>query len=437
MSRAKRSTAAQLPQGAYDIVLEDQKYWHFVFKKVQPLLEDYSFERTETSLLEPAELYLTLEVPGDVMKREFLSAKIKDGHVVVRPSLRISLARAYAEHGMHALPHPLKLYGSGQVFRFDADGHIGQCHELTVQTIGDDSEVTDAELLFLAHRVLETLGLHHYNVHINTLGDQNCRPGYLRALRDFYKNRLKKVCAKCRLNFKEDVLLLLSCAEAECREALHDAPQLIDFLDEGCKNHFKRVLEFLDLAKIPYILDPYLIREMHGATRTVFEFRPEEAVPGTEPETTPKSPVAQAIIIGGRHDKLLEEIGGPRMPSAGWTMNTGAIARILKEQNANVPELGIKPKVFLIQLGEAAKRKSLLLFEDIRRAGIEIKFSLSRDSFKSQLRIASRHGVRFTLIFGQKEAIEGTVILREMETGIQETIPLEKIIEELKKRLKR
>ena len=118
-------------------------------------------------------------------------------------------------------------------------------------------------------------------------------------------------------------------------------------------------------------------------------------------------------------------------------LDLGKVVASLKERNVNVPEIGIKPKVFLVQLGEAAKRKSLLLFEDIRKAGIEIKYSLSRDNIKGQLRIAARLGVRFALIFGQKEALEQTVILREMDTGVQETIPLEKIIDELKKRLKK
>ena len=190
--------------------------------------------------------------------------------------------------------------------------------------------------------------------------------------------------------------------------------------------HFKRVLEFLDEARIPYLLSPQLVRPYDYMNRTVFEFILDTATQGSG-----------AFITGGRYDRLAELIGGPRVPAAGWALDLGKVVASLKERNVTVPEVGIKPKVFLVQLGEAAKRKSLLLFEDIRRAGIEIKYSLSRDNIKGQFRIAARLGVRFALIFGQKEALEQTVILREMDTGVQETIPLEKIIDELKKRLKK
>jgi histidyl-tRNA synthetase len=327
---------------------------------------------------------------------------------------------------MHTRPHPVKLFFSDPVYWADAgERKIRQTYHIGAETIGDASEVVDAELLFLAYKIVDSLGFHGYNIHINTLGDNNCRPAYIRALKDFYKNKLKKVCVKCRNNFKINILRLLECTDEPCRQAMQDAPQTVEFLDEECKTHFKHILEFLDSAQIPYILNPYLVRSQDYYTRTVFEFWPEEAAGGAP------------LVFGGRHDKLSDLIGGSKTPSAGWTLDLPAVISLLKEKNASVPEVGVKPKVFLVQLGEAAKRKSLLLFEDIRKSGVEIRFSLARDSIKSQLRIATRLGVKFTLIFGQKEAIEGTVILREMETGIQETIPVEKIIEELKKRLKK
>ena len=142
------------------------------------------------------------------------------------------------------------------------------------------------------------------------------------------------------------------------------------------------------------------------------------------------------MIAGGRYDKLVEILGGSKTPAAGWAMGIDRVALSLKEKNISIPDSTPKPKVFLVQLGEAAKRKSLNLYESFRRAGIETKSSIGRDSIKSQLRIANRLGVRFALIFGQKEALDGTTILREMETGVQETVPLGKIVDEVKKRLR-
>jgi len=155
---------------------------------------------------------------------------------------------------------------------------------------------------------------------------------------------------------------------------------------------------------------------------------------GINGESLPAEP-GLVVLTGGRYDRLAELLGGPKTPAAGWTLDVDSIVVRLHARNVAVPESGPRPKVFLSQLGEAAKRRSLMLFEQIRHAGIEVRYSLSRDTIKGQLRMAAKYDVRFALIFGQKEAIEGTVILREMETGIQETIPLEKIIDELKKRL--
>lgn len=413
--------------GMKDILPEEQRYYRYIFKKADALLEDYGFDRLDTPPAEPSELYLSAAGTGeDQVENQISTFKSRDGQdASFRYDGAASILRAYWENGMHTRPNPIKMFTAAPVWWTDSERKNRQDYHVNAQTIGDASEVVDAELLFLGYKVIDSIGFRDYNVHINTLGDNNCRPAYVRALKDFYKNRLKKVCAKCRNNFKINILRLLECGETECREAMKDAPQAVDFLDEECKNHFKHILEFLDAAQIPYILNPYLVRSQDYYTRTVFEFWPEEMPTGASP-----------LLYGGRHDRLSDLVGGAKMPSAGWTFDVQAAINLLKEKNANIPEVGVKPKVFLVQLGEAAKRKSLLLFEDIRKSGVEIRFSLSRDSIKSQLRIATRLGVRFTLIFGQKEAIEGTVILREMDTGIQETVPLEKIIEELKKRLK-
>ena len=420
----------QAPKGMHDVLPEDQKYWRYIIKKAESLLEDYGFEKIETPVLESTKLFLRgVGEATDIVEKEMYSFRTKGGdELTLRPEYTAGIARAYVEHGMHVRPHPLKLYAYGQLFRHEQPqkGRYRQFSQLDVETIGDSSEAIDAELLFLGYKILEGLGLKGCNVHINSIGDQVCRPAYLRALKDYYKAKAKKVCARCRARTKENILRVLDCKEEACLEVMKDAPQMMDFLDPECKNHFKHVLEFLDEAKIPYILNSHLVRGLDYYTRTVFEFLPEEST-GAQ----------SALLSGGRYDRLVETLGGNRTPAAGWALGIERIVEILKERTVSVPEIGLKPKVFLTQLGEVAKRKSLLLFEELRKAGIETKSSLGRDSIKAQLRIAHRLGVRFALIFGQKEALDGTVIVREMETGIQETIPAEKLVDELKKRFRK
>lgn len=428
--KVKKAKHFQAPKGMHDILPEDQKYWRYILKKAEGLLEDYSFEKIETPVLESTELFLRgVGESTDIVGKEIYTLKTKGGdELSLRPEGTAPTARAYIENGMQVRPHPIKLYYVESMFRHDQpqQGRYRQFHQLGVETLGDNSEAIDAELLFLAHKILESIGLHNYNVHINSIGDANCRPAYIRALKDYYKTKAKKICAQCRVRVKENILRVLDCKEEICRDVIKDAPQMMDFLDDECRLHFKHVLEFLDEAKIPYILNPHLVRGLDYYTRTVFEFVPDE-------NATSQS----SVLSGGRYDKLVETIGGPKTPAAGWAMGIERLILALKEKNVNVPEIGIKPKVFLAQLGDVAKRRSLLLFEEVRKAGIEIKSSLGRDSIKGQLRIANKLGVKFALIFGQKEAIDGTVILREMDTGVQENIPLEKIVDELKKRLKK
>lgn len=414
----------------HDILPEEQKYWRYILKKAESLAEDYGFEKIDTPVVEDTELFVKSEGQGtDLVEKEMYAFKTRGGDdLALRTEGTPGVVRAYLQNGMNVRPHPVKLYYHGPMFRHDQPqlGRYRQLHQFGVETIGDASEIIDAELIFLAYKLLDLLGLNNYNVHINSMGDNSCRPAYIRTLKDFYKNKLKKACGQCKIRYKKNILRMLDCKEETCKEASKDVPPIIDFLDENCKSHFKKVLEVLDESKIPYILNPCLVRGLDYYTRTVFEFLPDD-----------ESKPPLAVLGGGRYDRLIDFLGGSRTPAAGWAMGLERVILALKDKGASIPEIGVKPKVFLIQLGDAAKRKSLNLFENLRKAGIEVKSSLGRDSIKSQLRIAHRLGVKYTLIFGQKEALDGTIIVREMDTGIQETLLLDKVVEGMKKRLRR
>lgn len=429
MSKSKN---LQSPKGMHDILPEEQKYWRFILKKAESIIEDYGFEKIDTPVVEYTDLFLRgVGENTDIVEKEMYSFKTKGGDdLSLRPEGTAGIARSYIENGMQVRPHPVKLYYYGPMFRHDQPqaGRYRQHWQLGVETIGDSSEIVDAELIFLGYKILESLGLKNYNVHLNSLGDAQSRAVYLRALKDFYKSRLKKVCGQCKNRFKKNTLRMLDCKEESCREVSKDAPPILDFLGDDAKRHFKRLIEILDECKIPYLLDQRLVRGQDYYTHTIFEFIPE-------PEEGKDSQLA--LGGGGRYDRLIDMFGGPRTPAAGWALGLDRVVMALKQNEINVPQIGIKPKVFLAQLGDAAKKKSLTLFENLRKAGIEVKSSLGRDSIKSQLRIANRYGVKYTLIFGQKEALEGSIIIREMDTGIQETVLLEKVVDEMKKRLKK
>lgn len=419
-------------KGMHDILPADQPYWQFILKKASTILTDYGFEKIDTPIVESTSLFIrSVGEATDIIEKEMYNFKSKGGDdLSLRPENTAAVVRAYIEHGMSVMPHPVQLWYFGPMFRHDNPqaGRFRQFYQLGVESFGDDNAATDALLIFIAYKFLESLGLKNLTVKINTIGDGNCRPQYFKALKDYYRNRGKKVCNKCKNRLKTNILRLLDCQEQHCKDLGKDVPQIVDYLDDECRAHFKNVLEFLDEVKIPYLLDSHLVRGLDYYTRTVFEIWPEEKEGAEAPKW--------AICGGGRYDKLVNLLGGPKTPATGWSMGIERLVLTLKNESAMTPEHHGQPKVFITQLGELAKRKSLVLFEDFRKHGIMARASFGRDSIKSQLRIAHRLGIKYTLIIGQKEALDGTVILREIVSGVQETIPMEKTLEAVKQRLK-
>lgn len=430
MSKIKKQEV-QAPKGMHDILPADQAYWAFVSKKSKTILEDYGFDRIDTPMVEAASLFTRSVGEGtDIVDKEMYAFKTKGGEqLALRPEFTAAIVRAYIEHGMHVLPHPIQLWSLGPVFRHDNPqaGRYRQFHQLNVEMFGDETPAADAQLIFIIYRLLEGMGLKNLTVHVNSIGDASCRPQYLKALKEYYRGRDKKLCAKCQNRLKTNILRVLDCQEAQCREVGKDVPQFVDYLDEECKRHFKGVLEFLDEIKVPYLLNHRLVRGLDYYTRTVFEIWPEEK----------EGTMQLALCSGGRYDKLVQLIGGPKTPATGWAMGVERIILALKEAGITPPESHSQPKIFIAQLGEIAKRKSLMLFEEFRKTGITAKATFGRDSIKSQLKISNRLGIKYTLIMGQKEALDESIILREMDSGVQETVPLEKIVELVKTKLRK
>jgi len=459
-----KSKTIQSVKGMHDILPADQAYWQQVQKKASQLLTDYGFDRIDTPLVESTPLFLrSIGDETDIVEKELYAFKTKGGdELALRPEITAGMVRAYIEHGMQVMPQPVKLWSYGPVFRHDQPqaGRYRQFYQLDVESFGDESAVSDAESIQLALLWLESLGFKNLTIRINSIGDANCRPQYLKALRDYLKPQTKKLCVSCRNRMKKNVLRVLDCKVPTCHEVVLNAPQLVGYLDDACKAHFKQLIEFLDEIRAPYLLDPYLVRGLDYYTRTVFEILVEEEKPreakaaeavveaenlkeGEEPEKPLRIEPAEienltglALVGGGRYDGLISLLGGQKTPAVGWAAGIERIVMLLKARDINVPPARPQPKVFLAQIGELAKRKSLVLFEQLRKAGIVTSSSLGKDSIKAQLRMANRVRAKYTLIVGQKEALDHSVILREMDTGVQEFVGVDDIVEAIRKRLK-
>ncbi len=420
-------------RGMKDILFDEFKYWNLVYKKATELARIYGFKRIETPVLEAAELFeRTAGKTSDIVAKEMYVFTDKGGEkVALRPEATPGLIRAYIEHGMFNMPQPIKAFWMGPVFRHDRPqaGRYRQHNQFNLDIIGEESSVADFLIILIAYNFFKELQI-DVEIQINSLGDPECRKEYLEKLLEFYKARGKraKLCNDCKKRFIKNPLRLLDCKEEGCQELREDAPQMVDHLCDECRDHFIKVLEYLDELDLPYSLNPFLVRGLDYYTRTVFEI-----MPTSEEGETAKS--TASLGGGGRYDGLVEVMGGRPTPACGFGL--GLERTILKIKEKNIPlKKDIKGMVFMAQLGEQARRKSIVLFEELRRAGIKVRQSFTKDSLKAQLEEANRIGAKISLILGQKEVMDETIMLRDMESGTQEVIDYKKVKTEVEKRLK-
>lgn len=432
--KARKGKFISRLRGMKDILPDEYKYWNLVIKKASELSKAYGFRRLETPVLESLELFeRSSGRTSDIVTKEMFSFVDKnDDKIALRPEATPGVVRAYIEHGMFNLPQPVKLFWLGQVFRHDKPqaGRFRQFSQFNLENIGEISPVADAELIAITYYFFRELQL-EVMIQINSIGCALCRKEYLIKLESFYKERGRraKLCHDCKKRLVKNPLRLLDCQEKQCLEMASEAPQIIDSLGEDCRNHFIKVLEYLDGLDIPYNLNPTLVRGLDYYNRTVFEIWPAS---GTE--ETADSSRQSSLGGGGRYDGLIEYMGGRPTPACGFAIGMERVILKIKEKNTPLKDEE-KGDIFLAQLGDQARRKIMLLFEELRKAGFSVRQAFTKDSLKSQLEMANKIGVKYTLILGQKEVMDGTILIRDMESGIQEIIDYKKVVSEIEKRL--
>ena len=303
-------------------------------------------------------------------------------------------------------------------------GRYRQFNQLGYEVLGDSSPVIDAQLIVLTYNLLQKLGLREVSIQINSIGTAAARKIYKQELLTYYRNKRKLLCQNCKKRLTKNPLRLLDCMEVGCQPLKAEAPQIVDWLDEESKAHFMKVLEYLDGLDIPYVLNPYLVRGLDYYTKTVFEIWPGEKLEGAQ----------SALGGGGRYDDLVEMLGGRPTPAAGFSLGIERLILALKEKQIKIPGEAA-PKIFLAQIGDQAKIKALALFEALRQEKIKVAENFTKGGLKVQLELANQLGVRYVLILGQKEVVDGTILIRDMESGVQEVVDFKKIIGEIKRKL--
>lgn len=435
----------QSPTGMHDILPEEQKYFQKIYNVAKEVADFYGFQKIDTPIIEQTELFSRgIGLTTDIVEKEMYAFRTKGGDfLALRPEGTAPIVRAYIEHGMFNLPSPVKLWYFGPYFRHEHPqaGRFRQFHQFGFEALKEKGSVVDVRIIQIFYNILKELKFKNLIVKLNSIGDSQCRPYYRKLLVSYLKSREQSFCTDCRRRIKINPLRVLDCKKGSCRKIVSQAPQLIDHLCEECHAHFKEVLEFLDKIELPYSLDPYLVRGLDYYTKTVFEIieADQGAAHGILEETERKEERSEeplALVGGGRYDALVKLLGGKDTPACGGAAGVERIVSLIKSKGIKFFQ-PLQPKVFLAQLGDLAKKESLKLFEDFRKANIVVGESFSKDSLKTQLKIADKLKVDYALILGQKEVLERIIILREMKSGKQETVKLDKIIDTMKKKLKK
>lgn len=429
MSKTTKSKSKEFvsPKGMRDISGDDYYNFQGFFEKAQEISVYYGFKPIDTPTMENEDVFTSSVGEGtDIVDKEMYTLRTKGGDkLALRPEHTAPLMRSYIEHGMHTQPQPVMFYQYGPIFRHDKPqrGRYREFRQFDIDVLGNDKSIMDAFVIKVGMSILEEAGAKGLSVEINSIGDKECRGDYIKELVSFYRKNLSALAPIDRQRLKTNPLRILDSKEEKTMEINEQAPDAVSFLCASCKKHFKEVLEYLEEMGIEYNINKNLVRGLSYYTRTVFEVYTESGEEGVPPIQ---------IASGGRYDYLARALGSKKdIPAVGFSIGVDRVVESPWYKKL-APRIIKKPKMYFIQLGAEAKLKSLNIIEILRKAHVPIAHSISKDSLGSQLAVAERLSIPYAIIFGVKEALENSVIVRNMSNRSQETVKLDKLLEYLK-----
>jgi histidyl-tRNA synthetase len=426
----------QTTRGTKDILPDEQRYWQWVISTFQETAENIGFQRIETPLFEYAHVFTKgVGATSDIVEKEMFEVKrlakntgdeSEKDIMILRPEGTAAVVRAYIQHGMQTWPQPVRLYYIESMFRYDRPqkGRYREFHQLGLEYFGDSDPAADAMIIMLQWRLFQKLGLIDGIVfNLNSLGDETCRPKYRKKLKAYFDGYKDQLCEDCQRRLDTNPLRILDCKNESCKKIAANAPVLLDELCVACKTHLETLLEYLDELGVPYNINPHLVRGLDYYNRTAFEV---VDVSDTGRQTS--------INGGGRYDGLVKLYGGKDTPAVGVGIGIERLIEKLQERGIE-PPVQNHIRMTVIPLGDKAKKSGLKLLDTINGWGIGATGAFAKESLNSQLKYADKVGAKLAIIIGAREVFDKTVILRDMKTGVQDTINLDLLEETVRDRL--
>ncbi len=414
----------QAPRGTADVLPEEQRYWRYFRSSAEEIARRFGYQRIDTPIFEDARLFIRgVGEATDIVEKETYTFEDRGGdEITLRPEGTAPVCRAYLEHGLHNLPQPVRLYYLGPYFRYERpqSGRYRQLNQFGIEVFGDGDASVDFEVIEVAWRFLELVGLRELSFSINSIGDSVCRPAYIEKLKEYYRARVDKICEDCKRRMERNPLRLLDCKQDRCQTVIAGAPRSVDYLCEACKQHWDELQAHLKSVGLGYEVNHRLVRGLDYYTRTVFEIAPL----GGGSQST--------IVGGGRYDGLIEELGGRPTPGIGYGMGVERVIENLKRQEVPVPDY-LGAKLLIAYVGDGAKAEAVRLSSELRRAGSPAVLGPSGRALRRQLSYANSINATHALILGEDELVKGIVVLRDLVKGEQREISRDSLIEAVSK----
>ncbi|GGF07151.1 histidine--tRNA ligase 2 [Halobacillus andaensis] len=417
------------PRGTQDILPGTSEKWQYVEKKLTDICRRYNYKEIRTPIFEHTELFQRgVGDSTDIVQKEMYTFEDRGGRsITLRPEGTASTVRSFVQNKLFGLPNqPTKLFYIGPMFRYERpqQGRLRQFVQFGIEALGSDDPSVDAEVMALAMNAYEELGLKSLKLVLNSLGDKQSREDHKNALVQHFSPHKEELCADCQVRLDQNPLRVLDCKKDKDHPAMATAPSILDYLNETSREYFEKVKAHLDVMGIAYEVDPNLVRGLDYYNHTAFEIMSEAE--GFGAITT--------LSGGGRYNGLVEDIGGPETSGIGFAMS---IERLLMALEAEGIELPIEDSLdcYIVALGERAEKEAVRLSYQLRQAGVQVDKDYLQRKMKGQFKAADRLHAKYVVVLGEREIEQDAVSVKDMKSGEQIELPLDKIIGFLNKKL--
>ena len=409
------------PRGTNDFFYQSASKLEFIEKKIKDIVKLYGYGRIRTPIFESTDLFIRgIGEDTDIVGKEMFTFEDRGGRsLTLRPEGTASVVRAYIENSMQNEFAINKLFYIGTMYRAERPqkGRYREFNQFGVECIGGSSPLIDAEIIALNINILKEFGIENINLLINTVGCSKCKPIYNKALREAIGSRKDELCETCQKRYETNILRILDCKNEKCKEVLKDIPKFYDYVCEECKEHFDKLCEELNRINQNFTVEPMLVRGLDYYTKTAFEVQTNAL--GSQ----------SAILGGGRYDNLVGLFNsGKNIPAVGSAMGLERLLIVL-ENNKDI--INDRLDVFIIAFKETEK-EILKVMQDLRASNISCDCDFAVKSVKNQFKSANKRNSKFALILGEDELKRNSCKLKNMDTGEEKEIPLDKVFENIK-----